>query len=267
MPEVLRAVGYHTFFAGKWHLGSNGSLPTDHGFDINKGGWEKGSPAGGYYSPWENPFLPNEKPGENLSMRLARETVDFIKANKDQPFFAFLSFYAVHGPLQTSEKKWRKYRDKAEAAGIRESGFTMERVLPARRVQDNPVYAGLIESMDEAVGHLLNALNEMGLDDKTMIVFTSDNGGVTSGDASSTTNLPFRGGKGYHWEGGIREPYFLKVPWLSFKKKTNDYPATGADFYPTILDLLDIPAPDGQLIDGISLIFYWGLEGGVTSTL
>ncbi|GAA3580115.1 sulfatase [Snuella lapsa] len=253
IAEAMKSAGYKTFFAGKWHLGEEGSYPEDHGFDINKGGWKVGSPNGGYFSPWKNPKLENKAKGENLSMRLAKETAEFIKAHKDTTFFAFLSFYAVHGPIQTTQTKWEKYRNKAEAQGIQKNGYKMERVLPIRQVQDNPIYGGLVESMDDAVGHVLNTLKELKLDENTIIVFTSDNGGVASGDNYSTSNLPLRGGKGYQWEGGIREPYFIKVPWLKSNGAATNYPVVGTDFYPTILDLANItPLPD-QHVDGISL--------------
>lgn len=253
LAEAFKIAGYKTFFAGKWHLGGEGSYPENHGFDINIGGWDKGSPIGGYFSPWENPKLPNKEEGENLSLRLASETSDFIKKNKDSTFFAFLSFYAVHGPVQTSKLKWKKYRDKADSMGIADKGYKMERVLPIRTVQDNPVYAGLVEAMDDAVGIVLDALKEAGIEDNTIIVFTSDNGGVASGDSFSTSNLPLRGGKGYQWEGGIREPYFIKVPWLTKRGITSDFPVIGTDFYPTLLDLADIDLLPEQHVDGISL--------------
>ncbi|WP_245967175.1 sulfatase [Ulvibacterium marinum] len=253
LPEAMKAAGYTTFFAGKWHLGNKGSYPEDHGFDLNKGGWEKGSPMGGYFSPWTNPNLENRVDGENLSMRLANETSDFIKKHKDSTFFAMLSFYAVHGPIQTTEGKWAKYREKAINTGLADRGYIMERNLPIRQVQDNPVYAGLVESMDDAVGHVLNTLEQLGLDDNTIVIFTSDNGGVASGDAFSTTNLPLRGGKGYQWEGGIREPFFIKVPWLDNRGTSTEYPASGTDFYPTILDLANIDPLPGQHPDGVSL--------------
>ena len=252
LAEALAANGYKTFFAGKWHLGKEGSWPTDHGFEINKGGWDVGSPKGGFFSPWENPNLENTTDGENLSLRLGKETADFIEKNKDSTFLAYLSFYAVHGPIQTTEDTWSKYRNKAEQQGIKDSGYEMERVLPIRTVQDNPIYAGLVQQMDDAVGIVLDKLMELGLEDDTIIVFTSDNGGVASGDAFSTTNFPLRGGKGYQWEGGIREPYFIKVPWIKDSKQV-DYPVTGTDFYPTLLDLAGIPLKPEQHIDGVSL--------------
>ena len=254
LPEALKKAGYKTFFAGKWHLGSKGSWPEDHGFDINIGGWDAGSPKGGYFSPYENPNLTDGPNGENLEMRLANETVKFIKANKDQPFFAYLSFYAVHGPIQTTETKWSKYRGKTEKAGIDSSGFAMESRLPYRLHQDNPVYAGLVESMDDAVGEVLNTLKELGLDKNTIVIFTGDNGGVTSGDAYSTNNAPLRGGKGYQWEGGFREPYFIDVPWMYLAGKKCDVPVSGTDFYPTILDLAGLPLRPDQHNDGVSLI-------------
>jgi arylsulfatase A-like enzyme len=252
LAEAFASNGYKTFFAGKWHLGSKGSWPTDHGFQINKGGWDKGSPIGGFFSPWENPNLENTTPGENLSLRLGKETADFIEQHKDTAFLAYLSFYAVHGPIQTSERTWAKYRAKAEKQGIKDAGYDMERVLPIRTVQDNPIYAGLVQQMDDAVGIVLDKLIALGLEENTIVVFTSDNGGVASGDAFSTTNFPLRGGKGYQWEGGIREPYFIKVPWLKDVKQV-DYPAIGTDFYPTLLDLANLPLKPKQHIDGVSL--------------
>ena len=258
-PEAMKQAGYKTFFAGKWHLGGEGSSPENHGFDINKGGWEKGSPIGGYYSPWENPRLPNKDKGENLSMRLAKETVQFLNENNPtktgQPVFAYLSFYAVHGPIETTQEKWSKYRNKAEMMGIAQKGFKMGKYLPVRQVQDNPVYAGLVESMDNAVGVVLNALYDLGLDKNTIVVFTSDNGGVVSGDSYSTSNLPLRGGKGYQFEGGIRVPYFVKVPWLTKGGQNScDVPVSGTDFYPTLLEIAGEKSRPNDHEDGKSLL-------------
>ena len=254
LPEALKESGYKTFFAGKWHLGGKGSWPEDHGFDINIGGWDSGSPKGGYFSPYENPNLLDGLDGENLEMRLARETVNFMKENSGSPFLAYLSFYAVHGPIQTTKEKWAKYRDKADKAGIAEDGFALESRLPYRLHQDNPVYAGLVESMDDAVGVVLDGLKELGLDKNTIVIFTGDNGGVTSGDAYSTNNAPLRAGKGYQWEGGIREPYFISVPWMDLAGKRCDVPVSGTDFYPTILDLAGLPLKTEEHLDGVSLI-------------
>lgn len=254
LPETLKQAGYKTFFAGKWHLGGKGSLPENHGFDINIGGWDSGSPKGGFFSPYNNPRLPDGPTGENLEARLANETVKFIKENKNVPFLAYLSFYAVHSPIQTTESKWKKYRDKAEKMGIAEQGFTMERRLPIRLHQDNPVYAGLIESMDDAVGIVLSELEKLGLDKNTIIIFTSDNGGVASGDNFSSSNTPFRGGKGYQWEGGTRVPYIISVPWIKNMANECSEPVSGVDFYPTLLDLVGLPLKPEQHNDGVSLL-------------
>ncbi|MCG6187344.1 sulfatase [Maribellus maritimus] len=253
LPEAMKEAGYKTFFAGKWHLGSKGSWPEDHGFNINKGGWDVGSPKGGYFAPWENPNLPSGPNGENLSMRLAKETVQFLKENKDTAFFAYLAFYAVHGPIQTTREKWTKYREKAEELGIAETGYKMGHFFPIRQVQDNPVYAGLVEAMDDAVGEVLKALDELGLAENTVVIFTSDNGGVAAGDSYSTSNLPLRAGKGYQFEGGIREPYFIKVPGLGNGQK-NSTPVTGTDFYPTILELAGALLKPAEHSDGVSLV-------------
>ncbi len=258
LPEALKEGGYKTFFAGKWHLGDSLSWPEQHGFDINKGGWDKGSPIGGYFSPYVNPRLENREDGENLSMRLAEETVEFLKQNNPkvtgQPVFAYLAFYAVHGPIQTTKEKWTKYRQKAEEAGISDTGFEMGHFLPIRQVQDNPVYAGLVEAMDDAVGEVLKAVDELGLNDNTIVVFTSDNGGVAAGDAFATSNLPLRAGKGYQFEGGIREPYFMKVPGITKGGEQNAIPVTGTDFYPTFLELAGLNLKPDQHLDGKSLV-------------
>lgn len=258
LPEALKKAGYKTFFAGKWHLGDKGSWPEDHGFDINIGGWEAGSPKGGYFSPYQNPNLKDGPAGEELSMRLAMETVKFLKENNPkqtgQPVFAYLSFYAVHGPIETTQKKWEKYRDKAEKMGIAPSGYKMGHFLPIRQVQDNPIYAGLIEMMDDAVGLVLKTLEELGLDKNTIVIFTSDNGGVAAGDSFSTSNLPYRGGKGYQFEGGIRVPYFIKVPGLTKGGETCDTPVTGTDFYPTVLELVGEKLRSEEHADGVNLV-------------
>jgi len=257
LPEALRKHGYKTFMAGKWHLGGEGSYPEDHGFDINIGGHAAGSPPGGYFSPYKNPKMEDGPAGENLSIRLAKETASFIethtKKNKKQPFFAYLSFYAVHAPLQTTEANWRYFRDKAVKENLPEEAFKFDRTLPVRQIQDNPVYAGLIRQMDDAVAIVLNKLEELGLDKNTIIVFTSDNGGVSSGDAYASSNLPLRGGKGRQWEGGFRVPLLIQYPGCKTPGTLCDVPVTGADFFPTFLDMADLPLLPEQHLDGVSI--------------
>ncbi|MEM7232358.1 MAG: sulfatase [Planctomycetota bacterium] len=284
LAEVLRAAGYRTFFAGKWHLGNKGSWPEDHGFDENMGGWRVGGPTGGYFSPYKNPNLKDGPPGESLPLRLGRETAEFITRSKDRPFLAYLSFYSVHGPIQTTQALWKKYRDKAAAAGLAKERFLFDRRLAVRQVQDCPIYGGMVEAMDDAVGLVLKSLEINGLLDDTIICFTSDNGGVSSGDAFSTSNLPFRGGKGRQWEGGIREPFYLYAPGVSKPKSTSSVPVSGIDWYPTLLELAGVKVPKEQLVDGVSLVpllrgskitdraLYWhyphyGNQGGEPSSI
>ncbi len=252
--ELLRQSGYRTFFAGKWHLGDEGAYPENFGFEINKGGWRAGSPIGGYFAPWTNPKLQPGPDGESLPLRLGRETAQFITDHKNQPFLAYLSFYSVHGPIQTSQDRWEKFRQKAIARGVTDKRFIFDRSLPVRQVQDCPIYAGMIEAMDDAVGLVLDVLDKHGLSDNTIVCFTSDNGGVSSGDAYSSSMLPLRGGKGRQWEGGIREPLYFRYPPLIEAGSICHVPVSGIDFYPTFLDLAGIPLPQLQQIDGRSIV-------------
>lgn len=255
LAEVLRDTGYRTFFAGKWHLGDKGSWPENHGFEINKGGWRVGGPGrGGFFSPYMNPNLTDGPDGESLPIRLGQETADFIEENRDKPFLAYLSFYSVHAPIQTTSTLWKKYRDKAEAAGIARERFLFDRRLAVRQVQDCPIYGGMIESMDAAVGIILKKLDELELTNNTIICFTSDNGGVSSGDAFATSNLPLRGGKGRQWEGGIREPFYIYAPGVTKSGTLSSIPASGIDWYPTLLELAGIEVPKKQAVDGVSLV-------------
>ncbi len=262
LAEAMKNAGYKTFFAGKWHLGSEGSWPTDHGFDINKGGWDVGGPRGGFFSPYINPNLESGPDGESLTLRLGQETAAFIEAHKDKPFLAYLSFYTVHAPIQTTQELWKKYRDKAEKMGLTNAKerFLFDRRLNVRQVQDCPIYAGMIEQLDQSIGTVLTKLDEHGLGDNTIICFTSDNGGVSSGDAYATSNLPLRGGKGRQWEGGIREPFYIKAPGVTKKGSTNSTPVNGIDWYPTLLELCGIQIPEKQKVDGVSLVQL--LQGG-----
>lgn len=254
LAEVLREAGYRTFFAGKWHLGGSGSYPEDHGFEFNVGGHEKGSPPGGYFAPYHNPKLEDGPVGESLPLRLGQETARFIEAHKEEPFLAYLAFYSVHAPLQTTQTLWRKYRDKAAARPAPEHRFIIDRTLPVRQVQDHPIYAGMIETMDMAVGLVLEAIERAGIADHTVVIFTSDNGGVSAGDAKATSNLPLRGGKGRQWEGGIREPFYVWWPGVTRPGSTCNVPVTGADFYPTILEMAGLPRRPAQHVDGLSLV-------------
>ncbi len=257
MPELLRDSGFSTFFAGKWHLGDDEEYwPDQNGFEINIGGWKSGGPQGGYFSPYKNPRLENKVDGENLEMRLANETVAFIeeheKTGSKKPFFAYLSFYAVHSPIECNQEYWQHFRDKADSMGIAQTGFMVDRNLPQRQQQDNPVYAGLIKHMDDAVGRVLTALEELGLDDETLVIFTSDNGGVVAGDNFSTSLKPLRGGKGIQFEGGIRVPLVVRSPESVLNGSTCSTPINGIDYYPTIMSYSGVELPEQmQELDGV----------------
>lgn len=254
IAEALKANGYRTMIAGKWHLGENPkNWPKYQGFDVNKGGYSGGGPRGGYFSPWDNPKLENKEDGENLSMRLAKETVKFMKDKSKKPFFCYLSFYAVHGGIQSTMEKWKYFRDKAEKMGIAKKGFAIDKTLPVRLHQDNPVYAGLISLMDDAVGYVFDNMEQLGLDKNTIIIFTGDNGGVVSGDSYSSCLFPLRGGKGRQWEGGIREPLLIYYPGIKAGSICHT-PVTGTDYYPTLLDYAGIPLMPKQHKDGVSIL-------------
>lgn len=252
LAEAMKEAGYKTFFAGKWHLGGEGTMPTDHGFDINKGGNDHGHPSH-FFSPYGNPQLPDGPDGESLTARLAKETSEFIRDQKDQPYFAMLSFYTVHSPVQTTRSLWEKYRAAAPPAPENGQRFKVDRTMPVRQVQDHPVYAGMIEALDNAVGEVLATIEDKGERDSTLVIFTSDNGGVSSGDAYSTSNLPLRGGKGRQWEGGIREPFYIRYPKITEPGTQSAAPAIGSDLYPTILDLCGIESKPNQHVDGVAL--------------
>ena len=267
LGEAFRAAGYDTYFAGKWHLGPEPRhWPGNQGFDLNRGGWRAGSPSayggGGYFSPYNNPRLEDGPEGEYLPYRLADETERFVEQSRDDPFFAVLSFYEVHNPRQAPDSLVAKYRQKRERLGLdRVDEFEgIEQVWPddptrrARVVQGHPVYAAMVEAMDRAVGQVLRSLRENGLSDETIVVFTSDNGGLSTSEGHNTSNRPLRGGKGWLYEGGIREPYVVRWPGVTEGRDSTDVPATSTDFYPTLLDAAGLPPRPTQHVDGTSLV-------------
>ena len=250
IAEALQAGGYRTFFAGKWHLGTEGSYPEDHGFEINKGGWERGGPygRGRYFTPYDNPRLEDGPEGEHLPARLARETAAFIAEHQDEPFLAFLSFYSVHTPLMTRPDLEAKYRAKPAP----EDSWGTEGQRRVRQVQNHAVYAGMVEAMDQAVGTMLRALDELGLADNTVVFFTSDNGGLSTSEGHPTSNLPLRAGKGWLYEGGIREPLIIRWPKHLAGGRVEQTPVISNDYLPTILAMARLSEPEGS--DGVSLL-------------
>ncbi len=236
LPEALKKHGYTTFFAGKWHLGPEGNFPEDHGFDINIGGNKGGGPYTGkkYFSPYGNPKIKDGPDGEYLTERLGRESADFIKANKDKPFLAYLSFYAVHTPLMAPKDLVKKYEAKREKLGLKDE-FAPEPPRENRTTQSHATYAAMIESMDSAIGQVLDALEAQGIADNTLVIFTSDNGGLSTSEGSPTSNLPYRAGKGWLYEGGIRVPVIVRNPATGNGGATCAEPVYTTDYFPTIL--------------------------------
>ena len=263
MAEALREQGYKTFFAGKWHLGSEGFFPEDQGFDINLGGHHMGQPPGGYYSPYNNPKLEDGPEGEYLPDRLTDETIKFISSSAGSPFLAFLSFYTVHTPIQASRRHVDKYEKKTERVDRDGPEYVPEHDGSTKQFQDNPAFGSMVEAMDENVGRLLDKLVELGLDENTVIIFTSDNGGLSTlfpGRDAPTSNLPLRAGKGWCYEGGIRVPLIIRVPGIGGEGRECGIPVISMDFYPTMLELAGLPGLPGQHMDGKSLA-PWLREG------
>ncbi len=255
LAKSLKAAGYATFFAGKWHLGPQGWWPENQGFEHNLGGIDKGGPYGGdkYFSPYGNPRLPDGPPGEHLPDRLAGEAAKFIAANKDRPFFAYFPFYSVHTPLMARPDLQKKYEEKRARLGLTEK-WGREGERDVRLTQAHAVYAAMVEAMDLAVGKVLAQLDALGLAENTIVIFTSDNGGLATSEGWPTSNLPLRGGKGWMYEGGIREPLIVRWPGVAQPGSILDAPVSSPDFFPTLLEAAGAKPASGQLLDGISLV-------------
>lgn len=253
IAEELRDAGYATFFDGKWHLGGKGFLPTEQGFEINKGGTNAGSPRS-YFSPYKNSLLADGPPGESLPMRLAEETCKFIGANRERPFFAYLSFYSVHLPLQATKDGIAKYEAKAARLPAGNKEFGRERESKWRLVQKHPTYAWMVEEMDRGVGRVLDKLDELKLADNTVVIFTSDNGGLATGAVTPTTNLPLRAGKGWMYEGGIRVATVVRWPGVAAAGSTCATPILSIDYFPTLLEAAGKAPAERGSIDGVSIV-------------
>lgn len=257
LAEAFKANGYATFFCGKWHLGPNEAYyPDKQGFDINMGGFHRGGPYGGgrYFAPFDG--MPNltGQPGDHLPARLAEETSKFIIEHKDEPFLAYFSFYSVHTPLMGRPDLVAKYEEIKTRMRIAGPIFGPEGDSQVRLVQEHAVYAAMVEAMDEAVGKVLDTLEKEGLADNTIIVFTADNGGLSTSEGSPTSNYPLRAGKGWLYEGGIREPTIVRWPGHTAPGSVSDEPVISHDFYPTLLAAAGLEMMPEQHIDGVSLV-------------
>lgn len=256
IAEILKENGYATFFAGKWHLGGEGFLPTDQGFDINIGGHDRGSPPGGYYAPWTNPKLEAKEEGEYLTERLTEESIAFMKKRDSaRPFLLYLSYYNVHTPIQPYEKRIDHYKTKAERLFPDPTPIAKERDGQSRMRQDNPEFASMVAAVDDSVGAILASLEELEIADNTVVIFFSDNGGLcTKTRPGPTCNLPLRAGKGWLYEGGIREPTIVRAPGVTEAGAVCASPVVSMDFFPTILDLAGIEQRPDLHADGLSLL-------------
>ncbi|HVJ81015.1 MAG TPA: sulfatase, partial [Planctomycetia bacterium] len=236
LAEELKRAGYATAHVGKWHLGGEGFGPREQGFDLNVAGDETGTPLS-YFAPFENrkrnrkmPGLENAPAGEYLTDRLTTEAENFIDANRSRPFFLHLAHYAVHTPLTAKKDLQAKYKPGKPGA------------------QGNPIYAAMMESMDASVGRVLKALDDRKLAEKTIVIFTSDNGGLATREGPNTpatSNAPYREGKGYLYEGGLRVPFILRGPGI----KAGGFPMNCLDVMPTLLGLCGVKTD--RKFDGI----------------
>lgn len=262
IAEAFKQNGYQTAFLGKWHLGeSEDTWPEHHGFDVNVGGIKNGHPPGGYFSPYKNPRLSDGPDGEYLTERLTDEAISLVDtfAKSDSPFFMLMSFYTVHTPLQAPKKSVENYQKKGLKQNKRAHYADEEQIWPTdekrqvRIVQNHPTYAAMVNQMDWHVGRLLAQLEKAGVADNTIVVFTSDNGGLSTAEGSPTSNLPLRGGKGWLYEGGIRVPYIIKLPKASTNGKHIDEPVVSTDLFPTLLAAAGLPQQKQQHIDGVDI--------------
>ena len=262
IAEALKEAGYATGFVGKWHLGNKPYYPEHQGFDINIGGDSSGAPPT-YFYPYKKrnralEMMPvGGEEGEYLTDRLTDESLKFLEANKDRPFLLYFSHYAVHTPIEAKEELIEKYKEKAEKL----PGTDGPKFVPVygryktRQVQDHPVFAGMVQSVDESVGRVMEKLEELGVAENTVVIFMLDNGGLSTVPREApTSNLPLRAGKGWLYEGGIREPMIIKWPGVVKKGSLCSEPVTSTDFYPTMLEMAGLPLKPKQHTDGVSLV-------------
>ena len=253
LAEALKAAGYATMHAGKWHLGGPKFYPEQQGYDVNMGGLDKGGPYGGkkYFSPYDNPRLPDGPAGEHIADRLAAECGKFIEANKDRPFFVSYCLYDVHTPLMGKPELVKKYAERARQIPAEEWGREGERKV--RLTQNFPVYGAMVETMDGAVGAVLAKLDALGLAERTLVIFTSDNGGLSTSEGWPTSNAPLRAGKGWLYEGGVREPFIVRWPGQIAADRVSGRLISTPDIFSTVIEACGLaPVPSAQ--DSVSLL-------------
>jgi arylsulfatase A-like enzyme len=263
LARALRQAGYQTWHVGKWHLGAEPYYPEQHGFEVNIGGNHWGHPHQGYFSPWGLPNLEDGPAGEYLGDRITEEAIRLIEERNEQPFFLNLWYYEVHTPIQAKHQIMEKYIQKArdlhldELLTFQEGDFfpcehKKDQRIVRRLVQSDATYAAMIETLDGNIGRLLQTLDRQGLAENTLVIFTSDNGGLSTAGGSPTCNAPLSEGKGWIYEGGTREPLMMRFPGKITPGSTCDIPVTSPDFYPTLLEAAGLPLISEQHCDGRS---------------
>lgn len=252
IAERFREAGYANFFAGKWHLGGGEFSPNAQGFGpgLVNGDGAKGNVQ--FWYPNSGIPVPDPKDDPKTTDRIANEAVRFIDTHKDKPFFAYLPFLAVHTPIKARSDLVAKYEKKRTAGPGDE--FGQEHASRVRLVQNHAVYAAMLEQMDTAIGRVLEAVERNDLGKRTIIVFTSDNGGLSTSEGSPTSNVPLRGGKGWPYEGGVRTAWIVVVPGMTKPGSTCDTPVITTDFHPTLLELAGLPLHPKEHRDGTSLV-------------
>ena len=264
LPKALRDAGYHTWSVGKWHLGEKEYYPEHQGFEVNVGGCSWGHPHDGYFAPWGIENLPSDVPeGTFLTDYLTDRAVELIQNKDDAPFFLYWSHYAVHTPIQAKPEDLARFEEKSRRMKLDQVNPYVEgehfpcwhkrkeRVL-RRLVQSDVPYAALIWNLDQNVGRLVQALKDCGEYENTIIVFTSDNGGLATAEGSPTCNAPLSEGKGWGYEGGVRVPLIVAGPGIA-DHHWCDSPTTTPDWYPTFLELAGLPPQPQQHQDGVSI--------------
>jgi len=242
IAERLQSAGYYTAHMGKWHLGNPPEAgPKEQGFNVNIGGDQRGSPRS-YFSPYRNKYLKDGPKGEYLTDRLTDEAVKFIEQNREKRFFLYLPHYAVHTPFQAKKELINKYQQKTPAAGHK-----------------NPTYAAMIHSLDDSVGRILDKLDELKLAKNTVVIFTSDNGGLGGYNVLDlktrdvTSNAPLKGGKGMLYEGGVRVSTIVRWPGVVESGTVCEEPIISLDFYPTMMEIAGLHPNTEDRLDGLSV--------------
>ncbi|MBI3880287.1 MAG: sulfatase [Verrucomicrobia bacterium] len=243
IADAFKSAGYATASIGKWHLGTEEYYPDKHGFDVNIAGTDKPQPTT-YFAPWKIPTLTEGKDGEYLTDRLGEEAVKFIEGAKDKPFFLYLPHFAVHTPTQGRADLVAKYKAKLRP------GLT----------HTNVIYAAMVESLDAAVGRVLAKLDELKLAERTIVIFTSDNGGLIT--RGTTTNAPLRYGKASAYEGGVRVPLIVRWPGVTKPDGVSDTPVITMDLFPTLLEMCALGAPNSSSARSSKKPARAGLETG-----